>query len=356
MKTSGRRDGDRIAAGFRGRGRRDPAWSALSAVLLALWAGTALASVDVRIEIINGTTRQKGRADEVLLREFRLGGAVLAEEAEVAGMVVLESLDLRDGTDYLLTARVDGVDYHLRRKGSELAAGPVTLHVFDTTSDLAGVRTSGMNVVVRRGERDLGLEYLLTVENAGRPPRAVVPDPATLELALPAEFSLRSAQLMSGPEPVDLELAAGAGGRRGLAVALPPGTVRVRLTGTVPFAGTAELPVGLNVPVERWSLLAFPPDLDVRGPEIEPDPAQDPDYARLIGPSLEADETILLVVSGGTPPEVEERIFTTAGDSALASEMAGDRGGTGGSMTWLLIPVAVALVALLFWLRGRRSV
>ena len=369
MRRSTSKDAGRRRHGARrtGRGART------AARLMAGWTGTAILllplllafptpgrgqdlPVDVTVKVVDGTTREPGRADTVSLLPLQVGRQALETAFDVEGEVILAGLELSPALEYVVEATAEGIPYYARATGRALAESPLTVYVFQTTAALDSVSVAGMNLILRRGEDELQLEYLFTIQNDVAPQRAVLPSPSSLALALPDGLGGLRAEILSRPSPAAVGTAAGPEpGWIGLAAPLPPGPTRIRLTGVLPYDGAAELPVGANLAVSQWSVLAFPPDLEIRGEGMEEaSVGADVDYSRSVGPALAAGATLVLEVRGGAAPVVLTGL--DAGDSvavvAPASSPPPPDEKTS-SVTWILIFLGLVLVYLVFRIRRR---
>jgi hypothetical protein len=306
---------------------------------------------DIVIKIVNGTTHESGFAEKVALFLFGAMQQPLAEELDVQGEVNFGRLLLLPGSQYLIEASVAGVSYHAQATGQQLDGEPVTVYVFSPTTDLTGLRATGMNLVIHRGETDLRLEYLFTVVNENRPQQTVVPQPTSLALALPPGGMIQKVESLRGPYPISSQYSpSDETGWIGLAVALPPGSNRLRVTGSVPYSGRIEFPVGANIPVDEWSVLTFPADMEVRGQGLESAPTDlDADMQRHRGPALAADEIVLLAIGGGTGPQITAIEIDTTG--ALSSQTPATSGESDkGGLTrywWVVVLVGILVIIVL---------
>jgi hypothetical protein len=315
-------------------------------------------AADLTIEIVNGTTRQPGQAESILVFSLPPGRPPVAEAANVNGQATLSGVELFRNTPYVVRVTAAGISYFAKKQGWELLQEPrLRIYTFDVTEDLTGVDISGLNVIMRRGEANLQIEYLISIVNNAQPQKSVAPRPTTLEIALPPNSYGVELEFLSGPAPEALPTQSGsAAGWCGLVAALPPGPTRLRLTATMPYPGGAEVPVGANVPIQSWSVLSFPPDLEVRAAGLE---AEDHDlrdeFQRQRGPALEPLEILTLDVSGGSSPAVGMASAEAASDTVTATgKPSGNQAGskTRSWMIWLAI-LLLAVVLLRGYLQRR---
>ncbi len=305
---------------------------------------------EVVIQIVNGTDRQPATAEKVVVLPADAVGRPVAEALAVEGQVNLGPLALRPNAQYVVEAISSGVSYFAQATGRQLWTAPTTVYVFSPTTNLDGVRASGMNLVIRRAETELILEYLLTVVNEGTPQQTVIADPVSLEMILPPNASLDQTECLRGPTPLPFGTEAGTDPAwTGLAVALTPGTNRLRLTAKVPYPDGLTLPVGFNIPVTEWSVLTFPADMEIRGEDLEPAAVDtEGDFQRHRGPALAAGATIAITLGGGSGPVITgvEVSSTPTTDQVLAQQ---DSNGGGGLLKywWAIILMAIAVFVVL---------
>jgi len=305
---------------------------------------------EVVISILNGTTQEPASAEKLIILPETATHRPVAEDFEVSGEVNLGALVLEPSQSYIIEVISDGVSYFARASGRELQSQITPVYIFTTTSALTGVKASGMNLVIRRAETELEIEYLLTVVNESLPQQTVVGDPTSLELALPADVQLGEIEVMRGHTPQAITASSGSNpGWTGLAVPLPPGTTRLRLVASIPYPEQLVLRVGFNIPVEAWSVLTSPVDLDIRGTDLVPvDAPAESNLRRHTGPALSAGETVLLTLGGGSGPVITGVEVSTATPEDLARAADDSRGG-GGLLKywWALILVAIAIFIVL---------
>ena len=316
---------------------------------------TELLPVDVVVRVVNGTTREDGRAESVTLIETGPARQVIATARDVAGKTVFSRLFLDETRSYVVQAVSGGTPYFTATTGHDVAAGPVTVYVFETTTDRAGVRVSELTLNVKREEAELRLEYVIAILNETQPQRTVLPDPTSFELQLPEGAVGAAFEVLTGGVPQKVAAVAGQGaGRSGLAVPLRSGTTRLRVTTTLPCRGRAHFALAANLPVTKFTLLASPPDLKVDGGLSDAGLDQATGCERWDGPVLAANQVLLWTMAGGTAPRVAERregpLAGAAKEGLARVKQTGRDLGPVGAVALLL-----ALVALLIVGRARRA-
>jgi hypothetical protein len=316
-----------------------------------------LLPVDVTVRVVNGTTRADGRAESVTLLEMGPNRQPLASARDVTGQVVLRRLFLDETRAYLVQAESGGTPYFAQATGHDLAAGPLTIYVFETTTDRAGVSVSELNLHVRRAETDLQLEYLITITNSASPQRTVLPDPTSFELLLPDGAVGTAFEVLSGAAPQKTAAVAGqAPGRAALAVPLRSGATRLRVTTSIPYNGRAHLALATSLPVAKLTLLASPADLRIDGDFTDAGEDAGTGCRLWTGPALDADLELRWTVQGGSSPRIAARAQDDNGaPDGIKAPLAQARRIGMSLAGWLVVIAAFAMVALALLARLRRS-
>jgi hypothetical protein len=339
--------------------------AALAVVLLLAGALPANAQTeagrpqDLEFVIINATTGQGGTVDRMTIDYVTTRRNNVVDIQPPDTTFTEPDVPVVEGGKYLITVWRHGVPYWWSKRGRELVAGPITLHVFDAVSSLDGVSVSGLNLVIRRQESLLHLEYMLQINNQAKPQVTVMGSPATFELALPAGASEIEAVYTRGPDPVPVEVDS-PGSQSGLAVPLTPGQNLVRIEAVVPWSEGLEIPVGSDLPVANWSVLASPEWLEVGSTDMEEN-SNEPvsGFRRFVGFPLEPGEIVVLRLTGGEHEAgPEEDLFTkdaTAGTETDGSAGAADGDEKKAGKPLPLIFMFVLIIVILVAVRRRRS-
>ncbi len=314
---------------------------------------------DVTIEIVNGTTGEPARAQRVVLREPGPTPTTVSERDGVDGSVRFADLALYNFVLYTATAWVDGVAYHAEQRGQDFREGKtLVVECYDQTEDLAGLRITGLNVVVRHSPAGFGLEYIAIVANETRPRRTIAAAAVPLRLALAADLARVTVEIGGDRlDPRRAEVRATGDGQRGVAVALTPGSTRIAVRGQLPGARRADLAVAANLDVDAWSLLAWPAELQVRGDGLTlARDAAYPEFSRWQGPRLQAGDTVAVTIEPPVP--LADLLPAEAADgsgapSARTRPRTADPAGRP-AFPWRTVVAAVVLLSLYLYWRGRR--
>jgi len=307
---------------------------------------------DITVRVLLGATGRTVAAERVLVREEGAVMTTVAEAVEVDGEVTFADQMVYNFKPYIVSAWVDGVGYHVRRTGQTFLDGQAAeVHAFPQTDATDGLHISGLNVVARQRQDGFELEWICTLENRSRPQRTVRAEALPVRLQLPASLTAVVVEVDRGPDPVAAHLRPLADGWSGVAAALPPGEARVTVRGVVREDGPLELVVALNLPVERWSLLAWPAELQVRSFALERDRDHGyAEFARWRGEPLAAGQEVDVSLSAPQAVATAPAFADTADvpQAAPAAPPARRR------VPWLTIVSAAVLLGIYALWRRRR--
>ncbi len=310
----------------------------------------------LNFEVINVTSGTPGEIERLTL-QYATGPLRPVFDVKPRGSVFpMDDVPVRRSGRYILTAYAQGVPYYWSLRGSDLLVDPVRLHIFDTVSGLDEVSIVGMDLLIRKTESLLELEYMLHVENLVRPQATVVGSPA-VRLVLPADARSASVSYGNGPEKEELELTGLSGGAE-LSVPLTTGRNPIRVKTTIPWSEGISLDVGANVPIRSWSLMATPSNLDIQAFDLVPaDVAGLSDHVRFKGPQVAADKIFSFRMSSTAGAGEEEKLFThdPSDESAETAEVAGEeKDESRGFPFVVLTPIFVVVIVLIVRRRRRK--
>lgn len=311
---------------------------------------------DLRFEVVNATSGQPGAVQRLTLDYMATRPNRVLDVQPDGSAFTLAAVPVSDIGTYLITAWSGGVPYWWQMRGNELAAGPVTLHVFDVVAGKEGVSIAGMTVVARRRETVLELEYMLRVTNEASPQVTVMGRPATFEMALPAGAADIVAEYQRGPEPTPIPVQTAGEGRLSLEAPLTPGGNVVRVTAMAPWSENLELPLLADLPVLSWSLLTSPVGVTAEAFELE-DSGTDavPGYMRYVGPPLDAGRRFTVRLSSGAGPAEEPQAAFSQDGAETGSGDAPQTAGEGGGFPLPLVFAALGIIIVIIAAVRRRS-
>lgn len=345
--------------------RRAAAMAAMAATtVLILLAGAQIGfgqsavgqPQDLKFELINATTGEPVVADRVAIDLAIARRNNVADFKPTGATFVANGVPITETGAYIITVWYQGVPYWWSKRGRELVGETVTLHVFDVAENQEGISLAGLNLVIRRQESLLRLEYMLQIENATKPQVTVFDSRATFTLALPSGLSSIKATYTRGPEPTEFPVNS-PGSRSGLSVPLTPGLNTVRLEAVVPWVDGMEIPVGSNLPLAAWSVLASPQLLEVQSTDLEENSREKVEgYRRYVGAALEAGESISLRLnSGDQVAGSEEDLFTQEAPGDLEADDAEADETKGGGLSLPLIFLGFVVILVIIIAARRRS-
>lgn len=347
---------------FRGGRGLSGAIAALTALLMLTGSMTGSAQTaqgepsDLAFEIINATSGEPGTVDKMVIEYLSSRRDRVAEFEPDGSTFTAYDVPIKEIGRYIVTVWYGGVPYWWNLRGQSLIEGTTTLHVFDTTSSLEGISISGLNLVVRREESLLRLEYMCQINNDAKPQVTVTGSPATFDFALPSGVTDINASYARGPDPTPVEVTS-PGPQGGLAIPLTPGANQFRLVAVVPWTEGMELPVGTSLPLVAWSLLASPEWLEIGSTDVEEnDREKVSGFRRFAGFPLEAGETVSIrLTSGEHGAGPEEDLFTQDSSTDQEGTDAGKEDDQGGGPPLPLIFLGVLIIVIILAARRRRS-
>jgi hypothetical protein len=308
--------------------------------------------VDLTVQVVSAGDGSQLAAERVLVRPEDGLLTVLADATAVEGEVTFARVSVVLPRTYIVSAWVDGVGYHVRHTGQAFADGtPAVVHAFELTDSTEGLTITGMNLVIRQREGGFGFEAVVTVDNQSRPQRTVRADALPLRLALPEGLDQTTVEVDDGPEPFAASLRP-AGALTGVVAAVPPGKARITVKGVVAADAELAFSPSFNLPVEAWSLLVWPGDLQVDSFDLQQDREGDyGGFGRWQGRALEPGQTVDVRV-GSPPPADATPVFSDSPTMPPAANRRPTAVRTG--VPWITIVVAVVLLgAYAVWRRRR---
>lgn len=333
----------------------------LAAALSAVPGGGAQAQADapstVTVRVINGTTETPGQAARLVLSRLDEGMEQLAALENVRGEAVFPPLPIAPDDLYLLQAHGAAPSSRMAR-GADLLAGGVEVTVYDTTADAAGLQAPALNLVIRRLGDALEVGWLLTLDNGGQPPRAIVPgERPALELRVPGgPAAVTRLRFNSGLMPLDFDPAPGSGPDRvGFDAPLPPGRGRLDLTARLPYSGLLTLPVEASMDIAAVTVFAFPTDMQIAGDSLSAHGVE-PQTGFLVfrAPGLPRGETLQLAIAGGDPTAAMQSPHGGTGGGQNQMRVVEQRPASAGLAPWIVLVLLLAL-GLTAALRGERA-
>ncbi len=312
---------------------------------------------DLEFEIINATTDQPGSIDRLLLQYSSSYLSSILDIQPSGSLFEVPAVPILERGKYILTVWKDGVPYYWNLRGRKLLESPVKLHVFDAKTGIDDVAITGLNLLIRKTQSLLKLEYLLQVKNSARPQVSLIGDPH-VSLYLPQGVERATLIYGNGPEQEEMLLTDLPGGMVDLPVPLTSGHNKMRLNITMEWQEGLDFPVGSNVPIEAWSLLTTPAGLDIQAFDLVPtDESDSRDHSRFKGPAVAAGEAFRFRVATSPKVGAQEDLFTQSSlegaGSDAKSTLSGDKKDEDKGFPFVVLtPIFVVLLAIV--VRNRR--
>jgi hypothetical protein len=345
-----------------------PSNSASPAILVWIWlAALCLTPIsgaqaqdpelsDVVFRTINATTGEPCTVDRLLLQESTMTMDEVGQIEPLAPVFQLDDVPLVDARAYIVTAWFQDVPYYWEFRGRFIDQDTNMVHVFSTTSETAGTVVSGMNLILKKQDSLVRLEYVLEVDNRISPQATVMNSTAAFELNFPSGAKAIEATYRQGLSQAPVETHLIGDNRLGLKLPLLPGLNRIRIQTTLEWRPNLEIPVGCNLPVEAWSLLGSPDYLEFTSFELEKDLNNTlPGVSRFVGPALEAGRELTIRVDSNPPPAPEGELFADSDSTAGAAETEVPRARRNPIPLPLLSAAAVLIILIAVLSRRRRN-
>jgi len=308
--------------------------------------------VDLQFEIINATTDQPGSIERLLLQYSTSTLSPILDIEPSGSLFDVPSVPVLSRGKYVMTAWCQGVPYYWSLRGRDLLETPVKIHVFDTKAGVDDVKIGGLNLLITKTQSLLQLEYMLQIENQAHPQVTLNGEPHVL-IKLPANVDKASLIFGNGPDPEEIQLTEFSGGMIALTAPLTSGRNVLRLKTTLQWQDGITIPVGSNVPIEAWSLMATPENLDIQSFDLEPANVDDlKGYLRFKGPAVPADNPFRFRIAGSKGGGEEEDLFTEpapeappAEQESTKSEKEKDKGFPFGVLTTIFVVILAAVAS-----------
>jgi hypothetical protein len=293
-------------------------WNALPAAAQSVDADP----VDLHFEVINATTGEPTSVERMTIEYIRTRRNGILDFEPSGSSFVAPGVPIKGVGKYIVAVWYHDVPYWWSMRGQQLMDETMTLHVFDTTDKLDGVKIKGLNLVIRRQETLLQLEYMIQIENSVTPQRTIYDRTATFELDFPAGASNIEATYRRGPDPTPFEAQTRGSSQLSLAVPLTPGLNHLRIEAVLPWREGMEVPLGSNLDIADWSALVSPEWLEVQAMELESgEGAELPGFTRWSGPALDAGRHFpLRLLAGEVAAGPTEDLFTQESGATDAGE------------------------------------
>jgi hypothetical protein len=304
---------------------------------------------------MNATTGEPGTISKMTIDFVTVRPNRVIDLSQPGSQFTARAVPIVPSAEYIITVYADGVPYWWSKRGRELTAGPVVLHVFDTAPGPEGLTISGMDVILHHDGSVLKLQYMLQVRNDLKPQATVAGSGASFALALPGNAQEVEAVYMRGPDPMPVDVAT-SGDMAGLTFPVTPGMNKVRIDAVVPWTEGMEVAVGSNLAVENWSVLASPRGLEVRAFGVRDKSDQEiQGYTSLEAEPIDAGDLVDLTLSHPGPASATiEDLFEAT--EAAEDQAGGEQEESGGGPNYLpLIFLGGLLIVILVGASRRRK-
>ncbi|NQT64231.1 MAG: hypothetical protein HQ556_14825 [Candidatus Marinimicrobia bacterium] len=175
----------------------------LQLVILQLIAGLSLAG-DLRVNIVNGTKNESGKADRVALIDLTAGMAEVASASNVVKSTTFSDVASGSQNQYLVRATLGGVNYSAMFVPTPgVTAWETSLTVYESSETIHDVNASVPFFVIYGFDDKLYIQKRIVLENLSSPPVTFSASPGLAKVHVPENVTeLENLTFKSGTMPV----------------------------------------------------------------------------------------------------------------------------------------------------------
>lgn len=274
--------------------------SVATTLALLLFATTADAAT-LQGRIVNGTTGESARVDELLVFDLATSSTEPAARLQdVEGAFTVPDLPDAAAAHFRVEVRVGDATFSQPVKSFE---GPMDVFVYDATDQISDIALLRHHVILSRDPEHMQVTEFLEFDNRTDPPRMIRASALPIRLELAHEIHGDPvASIMSSAVPVDVDLvAADAPAVFGLDHDLQPGSTRVVVRYLVHEEDHAlDWSTRMLYPTEERRVMVSPPDVTVEAADMIPTESSIEGYAAWAGLAGAAGDEWSVRLSGGS--------------------------------------------------------
>jgi hypothetical protein len=309
--------------------------------------------------VSNGTTNRPVPNQEIRLLMPRGGmQQVGTATTDAEGRFTFASADLDPKSFYLVSTDFQGAPYNTPATFDASGTATVNLTVYNSMRSDAGLRVSGVRVLVGAEGPGLRVQEEYAIQNSASPPRAYVASGSTFRFHIPAEAGTPSVAvtgLMNMRLP-QTPAAGKAAGDFSISYPIKPGVTMVTVQYSTPYSASGvELKDGASYPIDQAELYVYPSSLAIEAPGFQPAGIDNPHKIQKYEARQLASGTSSLSIrlsgesASGPPPGAEQQ-----GQAQSEGQGQGEVKAVPNSVSQLNGPVLAGFVLLLFWALGVR--
>ena len=261
---------------------------------------------DLRVNIINGTTNEFGKADRVALLDLTAGMAEIAYATDVIKSMTFSDVASTGQNQYLVRATLGGVNYSAMFVPTPgVNAWETSLTVYESSETVHGLKASVPFFVIYGFEDKLKIQKRIVLENISVPPVTFNSTPGIAKVHIPKDvieldnLTFKSGSMPVRTSPIDTDL--------GQVIPNPikPGVSEIDMEYNVPYdpVGTdySEL---VSYDIEHFHVYVMPIGLQVTAPGLSREGTdQENGLAIYAIEGVKAGTNLVFNVSGAGMPE-----------------------------------------------------
>ncbi len=239
------------------------------AVMLSL-LGSLLYAGDLRVNILNGTRNESGKADRVALIDLTAGMAEIASASNVVKSTTFSDISTGSQSQYLLRATLGGVNYSAMFVPTVgVTAWETSLTVYESSEEIHDVNASVPFFVIYGFEDQLYIQKRIILENMSTPPVTFTANPGIAKVHLPKNateteyMTFKSGSMPLNTSPIDTE------DGQVLPNPIKPGVSEIDMAYYVPYDPTGStLSEKVGYDIGHFHVYVMPIDLAVSAPGL----------------------------------------------------------------------------------------
>ncbi|MCF7822920.1 MAG: hypothetical protein K9N35_02000 [Candidatus Marinimicrobia bacterium] len=165
---------------------------------------SVLIAGDLRVNIVNGTTKSTGHADNITLMDLTTGMTPVSSKTNVDGTITFSDVEAGGQTRYLIQVQYDGVSYTESFVPTlDVNAWEKTVTVYQRSEQVSELKISIPYFAVFASGDQLYIQKRLIIENQSDPPVTYMASPGVVPVHIPEDITqLETLTFKSGSMPL----------------------------------------------------------------------------------------------------------------------------------------------------------
>jgi len=230
----------------------------------------AVLAGDLRVNIINGTAKSAGKADQVTLMDLSSGMTPIASESQVNGSITFSDVNSGTQNRYLIQVQYDGVSYtESFTPSTGVEAWETSVTVYERSENTSELVTSIPYYAVYASENELYVQKRLVIENHSNPPVTYMKSPGIVGVHIPEniiridQITFKSSDMPLKTQTIDTETG------QVLPNAIKPGMSEIDIAYYLPYEGNqATISEKIYYDIDHFHVYTLPTTLHISAPGL----------------------------------------------------------------------------------------